>query len=351
MKIINCKSCKKKFQYEKRPKLYCSDKCKVENNLKFVICKLCKKEFFHKNPLKQFCSDVCVQRNKSIFQKFYKNTEEGKKKNSEAQKIAQNKPEVKFKKSNISKEISNRPEVKEKFSKWSKEYHNREDVKHSTSNWTKKYFQENPESRFKISESIKQYYKNVYPYDKKAKKIKSNSSKESNNRNEVKEMKSKAMKEYWSNEGKREKQRIKQKNIHSTPEMIELHRKNSQRLWEDSKYANKVFCGMKYKEFIFPSGKIVKTQGYENIVLDELINQYEESDIFVGPIEIRNQIGKIKYKFDNKLRSYYPDIYIKSINMIIEVKSEYTYNQHLECNLAKQDACLEMGLNFKFEIK
>ena len=314
-------------------------------------CELCEIKFYHKSSHKKFCSNTCVQKNKSIFQKEYKNSEEGRKKNSEAQKIAQNRPEVKEKKSKISKEIANNPEVKKKFTKWSKEYHNREDVKKNTSEWTRKYFQENPEAFAKLIDSLKNYFKYTYPYNTEDQIRRSESSKESNSRTETKKARSKSMIKYWGDSENRDKQSKKQKDIHNSQEIINLHRKNAQKLWEDPQYADKVFKGMTYKTFIFPSGRIVKTQGYENIVLDELIKQYEESDIFVGPIEIRNQIGKIKYKFDNKLRSYYPDIYLKSINMIIEVKSEYTYNQHLACNLAKRDACLEMGLNFKFEIR
>lgn len=314
-------------------------------------CKLCGCEFEHKDHFKKFCSDICVQKNKSIFQKEYKNSEEGRRKNSESQKIAQNRPEVKLKRSETSKEIANRLDVKEKFSKWSKEYHNREDVKKNTSDRTKKYFKENPEAHSKLIDDLKHYFRNVYPTDDEAKLKRSKSSKKSNSRPEVKEKKSQSMKEYWKDTEKRKVQSIKQREVHNTPEMAEIHRKNSKKLWENIDYANNVFNGMKkYKEFVFPSGKVVKTQGYENLILVNLITEYSESDIFAGPTEIRKQIGKIEYTFNDKLSSYYPDIYIKSTNTIIEVKSVYTFNQHKERNLAKEKSCLDMGFNFKFEI-
>jgi hypothetical protein len=76
----------------------------------------------------------------------------------------------------------------------------------------------------------------------------------------------------------------------------------------------------KFKEFIMPSGKIIKYQGYENLAIIELLKVYDEKDIHIG----RGEVPIIKYTSDKKERVYFPDIYIKSINKIIEVKSEWT---------------------------
>jgi hypothetical protein len=62
------------------------------------------------------------------------------------------------------------------------------------------------------------------------------------------------------------------------------------------------------------------------------------------------KINKIIYNFENKERFYFPDFYYEPKNLIIEVKSIYTYNLHLEKNLAKQKACIEQGYNFMFVI-
>ena len=35
----------------------------------------------------------------------------------------------------------------------------------------------------------------------------------------------------------------------------------------------------------------------------------------------------IKYFFDNKAKVYYPDFYLKSLNLIIEIKSNYIYEK------------------------
>ena len=281
-------------------------------------CELCGEEFNppKTNPKRKFCSDKCVQKNKSIFQKKYKNSEEGKRKNSEAQKIAQNRPEVKAQKSKSLKEIANKPEVKEKFQKWSKEFHNREDIKESTSKWTKNFQKNNPRVLKKFHERTKEYYEKEYPLDDIAK-----------------ENKSKAAKKLFENPEHREK----------------ISRIFSEK-WKDEKFANYMFSQRYgYKDFEFPSGKIIRIQGYENIALVELLKIFEERDIFVGK-EIINEIGKIHYYENGIEHRYFPDIFIKSINTIFEVKSKFTYKQKKKRNLLKRDACLDRGFNFKFLI-
>jgi hypothetical protein len=75
------------------------------------------------------------------------------------------------------------------------------------------------------------------------------------------------------------------------------------------------------KKFIFPSGKEVLVQGYEPQALTKLLKTFEEDDIVVGTKNIANEIGNIWYENGGKKHRYFPDIYVKSINKIIEVKS------------------------------
>jgi hypothetical protein len=102
----------------------------------------------------------------------------------------------------------------------------------------------------------------------------------------------------------------------------------------------------KYKKYIFPSGKSVNYQGYENVALDELINMYNEDDIENN----RQKIPKIQYILNNKVHFYYPDIYIKSQNLIIEVKSIFTYKKQLVKNIIKSLSVRKYGFNFEFWI-
>ena len=58
----------------------------------------------------------------------------------------------------------------------------------------------------------------------------------------------------------------------------------------------------------------------------------------------------VKYEFDNKKRIYHPDFFLRDKNLIIEIKSSYTYKINLEKNIAKKNSCVEQGFNFIFVI-
>ncbi len=105
------------------------------------------------------------------------------------------------------------------------------------------------------------------------------------------------------------------------------------------------------KEYVFPSGKKVSIQGYENRAIDLLLKSHNENDIVVRDKNIEEFIGKIWYiGEDNKLHRYFPDIFIISENKIIEVKSDWTFNLHKKMNLLKRESCINNGINFEFFI-
>lgn len=109
----------------------------------------------------------------------------------------------------------------------------------------------------------------------------------------------------------------------------------------DSSYRN--------KEYISPNGLIFNYQGYENLALDELFYDMEllEEDIITDT----SKVPRITW-IDSigKQHKYFPDIYIPSKNLIIEVKSPYTFKQHYEINLLKQQYSIKSGYNFEFWI-
>jgi len=85
------------------------------------------------------------------------------------------------------------------------------------------------------------------------------------------------------------------------------------------------------KNYKFPSGLIVKIQGYENLALDLLLKTYDENDLVVIDKHIEQKVGQIWYSWnDGTDHRYYPDIYIISENKIIEVKSVYTFDRDKE---------------------
>lgn len=109
---------------------------------------------------------------------------------------------------------------------------------------------------------------------------------------------------------------------------------------------------MKLKEAVLPSGKIVKVQGYEPLAIKWLLeNGYDEDDLVLENKSIEAAVGRITYQNAKGSTSrYYPDIYIPADNLIIEVKSEYTMKQNKSVNLKKRDACLKLGLDFRFMV-
>lgn len=107
----------------------------------------------------------------------------------------------------------------------------------------------------------------------------------------------------------------------------------------------------KKKIYVFPSGRIEKIQGYEGFgISDLLMSGYKEEDIIVSNREIEEYTGKIWYDYKNKMRKYYPDIYLISDHKIVEIKSKYTYETHIGVNKKKKNACLSLGIHFEFWI-
>ena len=54
----------------------------------------------------------------------------------------------------------------------------------------------------------------------------------------------------------------------------------------------------------------------------------------------------IKYIFKNKQKVYFSDYYLKDFNLIVEIKSWYTYELHKERNIEKRKSTLSKGYNF-----
>ena len=65
---------------------------------------------------------------------------------------------------------------------------------------------------------------------------------------------------------------------------------------------------------------------------------------------IVKQGKRIKYFFENKDHYYFSDYYIELKNLIIEIKSLWTYNKYLDKNLIKQQTTIKNGYNYLFII-
>jgi hypothetical protein len=103
----------------------------------------------------------------------------------------------------------------------------------------------------------------------------------------------------------------------------------------------------KLKEYILPSGRVEKVQGYEHYALDELIinEKMNETDIITGC----KNVPTIWYNDETgKKHRHYVDIFIQSQNRCIEVKSTWTAKKKKDCIFLKQNAAKELG--YKYEI-
>lgn len=102
----------------------------------------------------------------------------------------------------------------------------------------------------------------------------------------------------------------------------------------------------KLKDYTFPSGKVIKCQGYEPFALDILIKEHkiDEDDIITS----RKEVPEIWYKdSDDKDHRYYGDTFIKSLNKFIEVKSTWTYKKNKEKVELTKNAVKEKGFLYE----
>jgi hypothetical protein len=120
---------------------------------------------------------------------------------------------------------------------------------------------------------------------------------------------------------------------------VEHHMQNTEIMEKCSKNAYKI------KDYILPSGNVIKIQGYENYALDELIKcEVSEEDIVNGS----SNVPEIWYVDENnKKHRHYVDIFIPSQNRMIEIKSTWTAEKKKDCIFAKQKAGKELGYNYE----
>lgn len=107
------------------------------------------------------------------------------------------------------------------------------------------------------------------------------------------------------------------------------------------------------KEFKMPSGVIRFVQGNEPLALAELLAAgFKEEDIITGA----TNVPEIWYYVESWACRYFTDIFIRSINCCIEVKSSWTLDRHgmdvkmREVFELKKQATLDAGYNFELRI-
>lgn len=125
-----------------------------------------------------------------------------------------------------------------------------------------------------------------------------------------------------------------------------FHRYNAEYPMQCPAIFDKAIKHRSYK-YLASNGKEYVLQGYEKYALEDLLKRYEENDIIHGASEIRKYV-KFQYTLNNKLRNYFPDFYVISENLVVEVKSAFTLKYEKEKNDLKRESVLKSGVNFQF---
>ncbi|BAU79955.1 Vsr/MutH/archaeal HJR family endonuclease [Tokyovirus A1] len=105
----------------------------------------------------------------------------------------------------------------------------------------------------------------------------------------------------------------------------------------------------KFKPFVFPSGKTVWIQGFEDIYLVSLLEEFKEHEILV----CEQTPYFVPYKWYGKTRKYLPDFFVPSQNLFIEVKSDFTFFKRRgqeRKTRAKLDACNALGYDTRLVV-
>ena len=98
----------------------------------------------------------------------------------------------------------------------------------------------------------------------------------------------------------------------------------------------------KFKEFEYGGKQFTKLQGYEP---QAIVYMVEQMNIPIEDVYHGKQVPHISYNFNNKSKTYFPDLFVPTTNTLYEVKSTYTYNNMLEINKAKRQAAINAGYN------
>lgn len=98
------------------------------------------------------------------------------------------------------------------------------------------------------------------------------------------------------------------------------------------------------KDYTFASGKTIKCQGHEDLALDELEKHHGYTyDDYTSETDF----WYTQYESEHR---YYTDIEFLRRNIIIEVKSKYTFEKEIGQNFLKATCVLKEGYNFEFWI-
>lgn len=150
--------------------------------------------------------------------------------------------------------------------------------------------------------------------------------------------------------GETNEKRYGAKNVFASQEIKEKIKKNLKEKYgvEHNMQRPEVFtkaqkAKYKIKTYTFPSGRQMDYQGYEHFAIDLLLKRGIPEENIHNPLK---KGIRIPYTFKEKNRLYNPDIFVDSLNLLVEVKSSWTYKgkkEYKELCLFKLSACREQG--------
>ena len=83
------------------------------------------------------------------------------------------------------------------------------------------------------------------------------------------------------------------------------------------------------KQYTLPDGSNIHVQGYEDHFLSYCFNVLK-----IPQHDITNKAPRLPYTKGGKLCHYYPDFFMPSLNMLIEIKSAYTLSRTCPLKIA-----------------
>jgi hypothetical protein len=103
------------------------------------------------------------------------------------------------------------------------------------------------------------------------------------------------------------------------------------------------------KIYTFPSSNDVIVQGYEHFALDILLKTYQEEDFILKRADMP-EIWYFESEQPSKIKRYFPDIYIPKDNLILEIKSTWTFEKNKSEVFDKKKATQYLGYNYEIWI-
>lgn len=99
-----------------------------------------------------------------------------------------------------------------------------------------------------------------------------------------------------------------------------------------------------YRQFVSSSGVTYSVRGYEDKAIPLLESVYGLGEFIADDFKTPG----FQYISSGKTRRYYPDIFVPSVNLLIEVKSWYWLRKQPDKNIAVFLRAKELGFNFEF---